>query len=228
MSKHLIALIGHSVVRLSNGDFLPSDLIQEVSPTREGKFLRTGIDNPDLDWNSPSAYLGGGKAVVQAAMTCHRDEDLVIIGGRAAYLDNVADDKDITEASVMREELRRAGLDELWQRAKMVGDTRTTEDDMRTILTMTQEESYELTKVILMTFRIPRASALMADIVARSPGLAQAAERVALVAAEMYLPDLRARFEKMIASAAYRRTMSNEQEGIRKLLSGSYTKGGEM
>jgi DUF218 domain-containing protein len=230
--RQIVAVPGHTIVRTEEGGFkgfIPSPLIQQVvweDPDKaKGKFVRTGIHCPGLDPNDPDAYLGGGQAVVEAAAVAYREQRnddmrVVMIGGRAGYLEKLTQDTQVTEGYVMAEAFAR----ETGDRCEAITDTETTEDDVRAILRLAAEA--DVVTVIMMAFRIPRAAVLLENFVMQNdkehPEYKVLAIRIAFVPAEQYLPQKRKEFERMTQSNAYRDTLRNERFGMRKILLGSH------
>jgi hypothetical protein len=222
--KRLIATIGHSIVRIADGTWIPSGLYQAVENGPNGRIIRTFVHQPDLDPNAPNAYLGGGQAVVKALFKLWREDeraDIAIIGGRPRQMDTLfgAEVLAITEASVMAEYFHLLAHEAQVNPpfVRVIGGTRTTEDDMRELLQLARD--YEQTTVIAMSFRLFRARLSMKFAVT-DRDIADVAERVIFCDAEQFLPEMLDDFVAMNQSAAYARTMVKERSGVRELLAG--------
>lgn len=227
---------GHSVVRLRNGSFKPSGIYQDImytDPPKSFPFRRTGVLNPHIDPDSATSYLGGGEIVVRGAAALYQQlaapqavVTLFMVGGRSDYLASVASEQpDLSEATVMRD----MAYDLLGGKASVrtVEHTRTTEDDVKAIVEIVDREQCDRAYVMMMTFRLPRAAAILQNLIINEPGLEAAASRIVFASAEAYVPDP-ASYHRMWSSEAYKRTAANEGAGIRKMLLGqSATTGGK-
>lgn len=219
-SANLIVAIGHSIVQYPDCMWIPSDPIQEITE-HDGVIERTYIHNPGLDPDAPTAYLGGGQAVVQAlARLWQRDLcDVAIVGGRPKAMDKrfgVAV-KDISEASVMAKHLETF-FQGTAPEVMVIGGTSKTEDDVQELLELKRRYDYRSATVVVMSFRLARCQ-LILDTFARR-GYGMAAHGVHFVSAEQYLPERLDEFERIRNSAAWRRTMTRERAGVEALLEG--------
>jgi hypothetical protein len=224
VTNTLVVANGHSIVRNGNA-FQSTGLVQEVVWTGGSPpFIRTGIHNPRLDWDSPSAYLGGQTVVVKALYRATRHgEDALIIAGRPRYLNDVAQDfPDVSEGTVMLEEFRLRGNPT--GNVVMVDSTKTTEDETHIVLSRAEE--YESVVMIMMGFRIPRAAMLLVRSAAAQDKM-KLLERISFVSAEQHVPEMQPHFETMLRSRAYRSTMAMEYAGMANMLAGAYVRGGQ-
>ncbi|MBI2612563.1 hypothetical protein HYW59_01970 [Candidatus Kaiserbacteria bacterium] len=212
--KKLIAAIGHSIVRTPQGSWIPSELYQEIEwpEGMGGRPERTFIHAPDLDPNSPSAYLGGGRWVVEALARLwflDHSADVAFIGGRPQEMDEKfgREVETISEASVMKHRFiqRLRYLNPSHSVAAVdIGGTRNTADDAREILRLAN--NYDQNVIVAMAFRLPRLRLLLG-----------ATSRVTCCDAEQFLPEHFDEFVAMNRSVAYATTMDQERHGVMRL-----------
>ena len=211
----LIAGIGHTIIKMDDGTWLPSATYQEILPRKDPgeKIKRTHIHKPNLTPDMPTAYLGGGQNVVQAMQIASYKYlyDIAFIGGRPASMDTAfgAEVENITEASVMAQYFGG-------KVSHIIGGTKTTEDDINELVRLA--ENYSGTTLVAMGFRLVRCRLLLHDYMKKNPDNARIAGRISLVDAEQFLPGKFDEFVEMNQSPAYKLTMSQERFGVIRLL----------
>ena len=221
LKKELLLTIGHSIVyEAEERRWTPSGLYQPIITPKspDDRIVRTHMSIPHMTGNEPFAYLGGGQIVLRALSCLNAttsNAEIAIIGGRPQSMDDqfrpeIIDG--VTEASVMAEYFNMVSA----RKPKfVVGGTKTTQDDMRAMLDLAL--LYSTTTVVVMDFRIERCRLHMLDTMYQFPQYAGLERTIEFMAAEDLLPHLRGAFHEMKKSAAFTRTMVQENFGIAKL-----------
>lgn len=217
--KKLILTIGHTVVRTSEGLWIPSEIYQTVEH-QEGRICRTFLHHCCVDPDASNVYLGGAQAVVKALFKLwqsNSNADIAIIGGRPHQMDRFfgTEVANISEASVMSDYFIKVAQEAKFKKQPVITvieGTRNTEDDIREGLKLAQ--GYDQTTVIAMSYRLMRAQLLMQDFVKKNKEFSETASHMTFCAAEQFLPEMFDEFVTMNQSAAYARTMSQERHGV--------------
>ena len=219
MKLHIIA-IGQSTEYTYEGPgqkkiWYPSNLIIETQHQDPGEkwVIRTHRATPDLDPDSPNAYLGGGKIVVRALANLlekRADAHATIIGGTPPSMGIT----DVTEAVVMRDYLR----EQYGATATPVTDTKTTEEAMQKLLELAHaDQAHDLTFVLTMGFRIRRCALHMHALERKFPKYAGATSRIFFLDAVAQLPEDDELYAGIETTKAYKRTITQEMLGIEKM-----------
>lgn len=247
-----LVLFGHSIGKLTNGQWRPSALLQPVTEVRTANdgfriFKRTAQRKPISD-TELSAIVGGGAATIIAAAEAYSQLErkgkapkiIAFVGGRSKYLDEAASEyPNLTEAVVMQENFNK-----ILERKKLPPpteilqkDTKTTEDDVRTGLETAIQNDCTNVSFIGLGIRLPRCKAFYRKIVSETNvynGIT-----VNFIPVEYILKGRyeRARhgkhwdkiWDKFTMSEGYKRTQDAELSGIKALQNGTYgqTMGGK-
>jgi len=204
------------------GVWKTSPLIYPISWKPDGRYERVTHLDPNIDPNGGHALVAGAEELIIAAWHCAQEllvagneVEVLMISGRPPYMESAP--QGINESVLMAEQFNALSGGSV--PVRLWTENMTTEDDMRTILSDTMNASADRALVFMLSYRLPRACAIIQDLVVQKPQLQQTAERLTLIAAEIYMsPEQLARVREAYQTRAYRDLMAAEGFGIRKLL----------
>ena len=244
----MLVLLGHSIEEVKrggivvNGDsrqWAPMRLIQKMRMEGEKKY-REASRNFNLSPDDPMAYIGGGCAIVTAAVQVFEELKvmgkplslLVFAAGRPFYLKDKRTPEALNEGIVMKTFfLRKAGVKEGDLPMLILAENKNTHDDIEKPLLLAVEKKLKSIAFLMLAMRISRARAFLDKIQQDHPETSHI--EINFISAEDLLrrryqqsPNVLEMLNRLLdiieGSAAYQATELDERGGLEAFKKQSY------